>query len=38
MFEEAAGISTFRVRKEEAERKLTRTLENLDRVNDILEE
>lgn len=38
VFEEAAGISTFRVRKEEAERKLTRTLENLDRVNDILEE
>ena len=38
VFEEAAGISTFRVRKEEAERKLTRTMENLDRVNDILEE
>ena len=38
VFEEAAGISTFRVRKEEAERKLTRTLENLDRVKDILEE
>ena len=38
VFEEAAGISTFRVRKEEAERKLTRTLDNLDRVNDILEE
>ena len=38
VFEEAAGISTFRVRKEEAERKLTRTLENLDRVSDILEE
>ncbi|MBQ7455054.1 MAG: chromosome segregation protein SMC, partial [Clostridia bacterium] len=38
VFEEAAGISTFRVRKEEAERKLARTLENLDRVNDILEE
>lgn len=38
VFEEAAGISTFRVRKEEAERKLTRTLDNLDRVNDLLEE
>ena len=38
VFEEAAGISTFRVRKEEAERKLTRTLENLDRVKDLLEE
>ncbi|MBQ1945845.1 MAG: chromosome segregation protein SMC [Clostridia bacterium] len=38
VFEEAAGISTFRVRKEEAERKLSRTLDNLDRVNDILEE
>ncbi len=38
VFEEAAGISTSRIRKEEAERKLTRTLENLDRVNDILEE
>jgi len=38
VFEEAAGISTFRIRKEEAERKLTRTLDNLDRVNDILEE
>ena len=37
-FEEAAGVMKFRVRKEEAERKLTRTLENLDRVNDILEE
>ena len=38
VFEEAAGISTFRIRKDEAERKLTRTLDNLDRVNDILEE
>lgn len=38
VFEEAAGISTFRVRKEEAERKLSRTLDNLDRVNDLLEE
>lgn len=38
VFEEAAGISMFRVRKEEAERKLNRTLENLDRVKDLLEE
>ena len=38
VFEEAAGISMFRARKEEAERKLNRTLENLDRVNDLLEE
>lgn len=38
IFEEAAGVMTFRVRKEEAERKLTKTEENLSRVNDILEE
>ena len=38
VFEEAAGIVKFRVRKEEAERKLTRTLENIDRVDDLLEE
>lgn len=38
VFEEAAGVMTFRVRKEEAERKLARTRENLNRVNDILEE
>ena len=38
VFEEAAGVMKYRARKEEAERKLTRTLENLDRVNDILEE
>ncbi len=38
VFEEAAGVMTFRVRKEEAERKLARTRDNLDRVNDILEE
>ncbi|MCR4886103.1 MAG: chromosome segregation protein SMC [Clostridiales bacterium] len=37
-FEEAAGVMTFRVRKEEAERKLARTRENLTRVRDILEE
>ncbi len=34
VFEEAAGISRFRHRKEEAERKLERTEENLVRVND----
>ena len=38
VFEEAAGIVTFRVRKEEAERKLSRTRENLLRVNDLIEE
>ncbi len=38
VFEEAAGVMTFRVRKEDAERKLARTRENLNRVNDILEE
>ena len=34
IFEEAAGISKFRHRKEETERKLERTGENLLRVND----
>ena len=38
VFEEAAGVMTYRVRKEEAERKLARTGDNLSRVNDILEE
>ncbi len=38
VFEEAAGISRFRYRKEEAERKLERTEENLLRVNDKIEE
>ncbi len=38
VFEEAAGIMKFRVRKEEADRKLERTLENAARVDDILEE
>ncbi len=37
-FEEAAGIIGFRSRKEEAERKLVRTQENLSRVGDLLEE
>lgn len=38
VFEEAAGISKYRYRKEEAERKLVRTEENLTRVRDILSE
>ncbi|MBQ8136087.1 MAG: AAA family ATPase, partial [Clostridia bacterium] len=38
VFEEAAGVMTYRFRKEEAERKLQRTKENLDRVNDIISE
>ncbi len=38
IFEEAAGISRFRHRKEEAERKLDRTEENLLRVNDKISE
>ncbi len=38
VFEEAAGIVKFKARKEEADRKLTRTLENMARVNDILDE
>lgn len=38
IFEEAAGISKFRHRKEEAEHKLERTEENLVRVNDKIAE
>ncbi len=38
IFEEAAGIAKYRQRKNEAERKLTQTDENLFRVNDILSE
>ncbi|MBQ8851200.1 MAG: AAA family ATPase, partial [Oscillibacter sp.] len=38
IFEEAAGISKFRHRKEEAERKLQRTEENLVRINDKIAE
>lgn len=36
IFEEAAGISKFKYKKQEAERKLERTRDNLSRVNDIL--
>ncbi|MGF1635283.1 MAG: chromosome segregation protein SMC [Phycisphaerae bacterium] len=38
IFEEAAGISRFKARKKEAQRKLERTDQNLLRVNDIVEE
>ncbi len=38
VFEEAAGISRYRARKEEAERRLSRSDENLTRVQDLLEQ
>ncbi|MBO7246292.1 MAG: AAA family ATPase, partial [Clostridia bacterium] len=38
IFEEAAGISKFRYKKAEAERKLAETENNLIRINDILSE
>ena len=38
VFEEAAGIVKFRARKEEADRKLARTQENIARVDDLLDE
>ena len=38
VFEEAAGISRYRHRKEEAERKLERSQENLVRINDKIDE
>ncbi len=38
IFEEAAGIVKYRTRKEEAEKKLTSTKDNLSRVLDILHE
>ena len=38
VFEEAAGIVKFRARKEEADKKLARTQDNLSRVDDILDE
>ncbi len=37
-FEEAAGVMKYRVRKEEAERKLDNTRKNLERLTDILDE
>ena len=38
VFEEAAGIMKYRVRKEEAERNLQKTKENVTRIDDILSE
>lgn len=38
VFEEAAGISRYRYRKEEAERKLEHTADNLLRINDKIDE
>ncbi len=38
IFEEAAGISRYKVRRAEAQRKLERTRENLTRLQDILDE
>jgi chromosome segregation protein len=38
LFEEAAGITKYRARKEESERKLDATSANLERVNDIVDE
>src|SRR5207248_11159068 len=38
IFEEAAGISKYKVKKKEAQRKLERVDQNLLRLNDIVEE
>lgn len=38
IFEEAAGISRYKVRRTEAERKLERTQQNLLRLNDVVDE
>ncbi|GHU72828.1 chromosome partition protein Smc [Clostridia bacterium] len=37
VFEEAAGIMTFRARKQEAERRIENTRQNLTRVNDLID-
>jgi len=38
LFDEAAGVARYKKRKEEALRKLIRSQENLDRLNDIINE
>ncbi|MDO4679656.1 MAG: chromosome segregation protein SMC [Aerococcus sp.] len=38
IFEEAAGVIKYKAKKQEAERKLTRSLENQDRLDDIMSE
>ncbi len=38
IFESASGVLKYKKRKEEAEKKLARTHENIDRVNDIINE
>ena len=38
VFEEAVGIATYRARKEEAEKRMDNTQQNLERVEDILSE
>ena len=38
VFEEAAGIVKFKARKEEADKKLARTMDNMARLDDILDE
>ena len=38
LFEEAAGISRYKLQKKEAEKKLQQTAENLARINDLIRE
>ncbi|AKU79438.1 AAA family ATPase [Spiroplasma turonicum] len=38
LFDEAAGVARYKKRKDEAIRKLSRTQDNLDRINDIINE